>query len=140
MQPDAYRKLSQYRVRSGPLASRDDICNNGAFCIPFTEQPLGILPAGLAASSITTVFWVIVSDQDGWDHVSAHVAFPTRNRDPRVPTWEEMCLVKSLFFDPEESAMQLHPKASKYINHHAYVLHLWRPHNRSIPMPPLYMV
>lgn len=76
-----------------------------------------------------------------WDHVSVHVRVDIRGElRQRVPSWDEMCFVKDLFFDPEEAAMQLHPPKSLYVNHHGFVLHLWRSHNRSIQMPPLFMV
>lgn len=76
---------------------------------------------------------VIASNGLGWDHVSVCA----KNR---VPTWEEMCKVKDFFFEPEECVMQLHPPQSQYVNCHPYVLHLWRPQNLSIPMPPVVMV
>ena len=42
------------------------------------------------------------ADADGWDHVSISL----KNR---CPNWTEMCFVKDLFFEPEETVMQLHP-------------------------------
>jgi hypothetical protein len=67
-----------------------------------------------------------------WDHVS--VSLPDR-----CPTWEEMCFIKELFFFPNEPAMQLHPVA-EYINNHPYCLHLWRPLDQKIPLPPSILV
>jgi hypothetical protein len=93
-------------------------------------------------------FSVIVSDQGGWDHVSVHV-YVIRHRaadrsgdvtEARTPIWQEMCLIKDLFFGPEETVIQIHPPRSRYVNNHEHVLHLWRPYNRSIPMPPMFMV
>jgi hypothetical protein len=63
---------------------------------------------------------VIFSDGIGWNHVS--VSLPTR-----CPSWEEMCYVKNVFFDPEETVMQLHPPESTYVNNHPFCLHLWQP-------------
>lgn len=63
---------------------------------------------------------IIASDGGGWDHVS--VSLPTR-----CPTWDEMCWVKRLFFEPHEVVMQLHPAESDHINNHQHCLHLWRP-------------
>jgi hypothetical protein len=54
----------------------------------------------------------------------------------RPPNWEEMCFVKDLFWDTEEAVMQLHPPKSRWINNHNYCLHLWRPTNQEIPLPP----
>ncbi|SRR5258708_24705676 len=64
-----------------------------------------------------------------WEHVSVSL-------DHRCPTWEEMCLVKDLFWLPEETVMQLHPPQSRWINNYAYCLHLWRPCGATIPLPP----
>lgn len=67
-----------------------------------------------------------------WDHVSV-------SRCDRCPTWQEMCLVKDMFFKPDEVAMQLHPVA-EYINNHPFCLHLWRPLDAEIPLPPSILV
>lgn len=71
----------------------------------------------------------------GWDHVSVSPA----NRE-RTPTWEEMCLVKDLFWDEEDTVMQLHPPRSRWISNHPHVLHLWRPTHKELPTPPDIMV
>ena len=76
---------------------------------------------------------VIVSDGRGWDHVS--VSLPNR-----VPTWGEMCRVKRLFFKAEETVVQLHPPESKYIDLCQHCLHLWRPQDSEIRLPPPHMV
>lgn len=76
---------------------------------------------------------VICSDGMGWDHVS--VSLPTR-----TPTWEEMAYVKSLFFDDDEVVLEYHPAKSDYVNNHPFCLHLWRPQNETIPMPPVVCV
>jgi hypothetical protein len=77
---------------------------------------------------------IIASSGLGWDHVS--VSLPDR-----TPTWEEMSLVKRVFFLPTEVVMQLHPSESEYVNHHPFCLHLWRPHAPLvIPLPDPIMV
>lgn len=80
-------------------------------------------------------FFVIASSGGGWEHVSVH---PKNQK--RCPTWEEMCAVKDMFFEPEEVVMQLHPAHSEYVNKHPYCLHLWRPLEREIPLPPVEFV
>ena len=45
-----------------------------------------------------------------------------------------------LFFRDEEPAMQLHVPTTEHINCHPYCLHLWRPLEAEIPMPPDWMV
>lgn len=64
-----------------------------------------------------------------WEHVSVSCY-------NRCPNWTEMCFVKDLFWDAEEAVMQLHPPKSDYVNQHPYCLHLWKPLNQEIPLPP----
>jgi hypothetical protein len=72
---------------------------------------------------------VIFSWGEGWDHVSVSYS-------NRCPTWDEMCYIKNIFFKEDECVIQYHPPKSDYVNIHPYCLHLWRPQNQSIPMPP----
>ena len=69
----------------------------------------------------------------GWDHVS--VSTPKR-----CPNWYEMEQVKRMFFNEDEVAMQLHVPASDHISFHPNCLHLWRPLEAEIPLPPPWMV
>ena len=108
----------QYRVRKGLLGTTDKHGNNGAFLVPTGDK---------------FDLQVIASDGLGWEHVS--VSLPGR-----TPTWEEMCSIKSLFWDDEDAVMQLHPPQSSWVNNHAYCLHLWRPVGQDIPLPPDLMV
>lgn len=66
---------------------------------------------------------------EGWDHVS--VSLPRR-----CPTWEEMDMVKRLFFAPDEVAMQIHVPPADHISFHSFCLHLWRHVSQPIPLPP----
>ena len=63
-----------------------------------------------------TVIWSY--NEDGYEHVSISCLNPNI-----IPTWEQMCELKDIFFYQEEMAVQIHPKASEYVNN---VLHLWR--------------
>jgi hypothetical protein len=73
---------------------------------------------------------VIATTGDGWDHVS--VSTPVN----RCPTWDEMEIIKRMFFRPTEVAMQLHVTPENHVNCHPFTLHLWRPLRQRIPMPP----
>ena len=64
-----------------------------------------------------------------WEHVSVSV----KNR---VPTWQEMCFAKAMFWGPEDCVLQFHPAQSEYVNCHPFVLHLWRPIGIDFPRPP----
>ncbi len=72
---------------------------------------------------------VIASSGGGWDHIS--VSMPHR-----CPTWEEMEMVKRLFFKDDEVAMQLHVPPKDHISVHPNALHIWRPTDVEIPLPP----
>jgi hypothetical protein len=78
-------------------------------------------------------FRVIASDGEGWEHVS--VSLPDR-----VPTWDEMCAIKALFWGDDACVMQLHPPRADWVNNHSRCLHLWRPVDLPIPRPPSLMV
>ena len=107
---------------------------------------------GQIGDSTAGVFWidfrlvVIASSADDWDHISV-------SRPDRCPTWEEMERVKRMFFEDNETAMQLHVPPAEHIPagvegrlHNSgskraqYCLHLWRPKNERIPRPPSWMV
>lgn len=114
----AFRVPNQYRLRRGPLATGDAAGLLGVFMIP--PRP-GKVPLKVIAH--------VGTPEAPWEHVS--VSLPDR-----CPTWEEMCKVKSLFWEDEDCVMQLHPPRSQWISNHPYCLHLWRPHHQAIPLPP----
>lgn len=76
---------------------------------------------------------IVYSNGGGWDHVS--VSF-----NKELPTWDDMCKVKNIFFNDDECVIQYHPPKSDYVNIHPYCLHLWKPQFKEIPMPPLMFV
>lgn len=79
-------------------------------------------------------FLALASVHDGeWEHVSVSTEF-------RCPRWDEMRQVKELFFEDDETVMQLHPPKKDYVNSHPFCLHLWRPVSAEIPMPNIDMV
>jgi hypothetical protein len=79
-------------------------------------------------------FFVIASVGGGWDHVSVS------RKGGKIPTWDEMCAIKDMFFTADEVVVQYHPKKSEYVNIHEGCLHLWRPHGEEIPTPPIIYV
>lgn len=112
--------LESLRIRSDyvmkQLGSYGD-ARNGAFRIPTPGQK--------------TSLNILAASGGGWDHVSVSV-----HGEQRTPTWAEMEYVKRRFFEPDEVAMQLHVAEQEHINVHPYVLHIWRPHDVKIPLPP----
>lgn len=75
----------------------------------------------------------IASNELEWEHVSV---FLTR----RCPTWDEMNRIKDIFWDEDDTVMQLHPARKDYVNNHPYCLHLWRPLKEEIPTPNRFLV
>ncbi len=109
---------NEYREKYGMLASEDSIGNNGAFMMALGRKRNAV---------------IIASDREGWEHVS--VSYPDR-----TPTWNEMCLVKDIFWDVDDCIVQYHPPKNEYVNNHKFCLHLWRPTNMDIPRPSKHMV
>jgi hypothetical protein len=95
----------------------------GAFIIPHGST--GVRLRVLVSNGRDTS----MSDDYAWEHVS--VSLPNR-----CPNWPEMSFIKSLFWEDEETVMQLHVPASEYRNLHPHCLHLWRPLRAEIPRPP----
>lgn len=108
----------EFRVTTGPTRTKKSDGNNGHFFVRSLKFKMPI--------------FCQASDGGGWEHVSASI----RNR---CPTWDEMCKVKSLFWDDEDLVAQYHLPKSKYVNNHPYVLHLWRKagSNNFVEMPPI---
>ena len=82
----------------------------------------------------------ICSDGQGWEHVSVSLWSRKDKRIKRTPSWEEMCIVKDLFFAKDECVVQYHPTEDCYVNFDKYVLHLWKNPNIKFPTPPVVMV
>lgn len=117
MRTKLLQRVEKYRVRGGPFGTQESDGPNGHFRI--------IGPRGR--------LHVIASNGAGWEHVS--VSLPAR-----TPSWEEMCFIKNLFWEPNEVVIQFHPAESDYVNNHPYCLHLWRPTNAAVPTPPTILV
>jgi hypothetical protein len=109
------------RVGKHPIVKSGPGDRWGFFELEFRGSPLG-----------STVLRVLASEGDEqvpWEHVSVS----TRTR---CPTWDEMCFVKDLFFEEDETVIQFHLAKSDYINFHKNCLHLWRPTQEVLPIPP----
>ena len=78
-------------------------------------------------------FFCVASNGGGWEHVSVS---PCNRKRATPPTWAEMCEIKHMFFEDEETVVQFHPPRSEYVNIHPYCLHLWRPTSAEMPKPP----
>ena len=98
----------------------DDSCGfNGCFRFPWKDKMLR----------------VVASNGMGWEHVSVSV-----ERLSKTPSWEIMCHIKSLFWEPEQAVIQYHPPESCYVNFHPHCLHLWRPLDWELKVPDAILV
>lgn len=113
----SYRGKPEWR-RVHPLMGEMGDEQNGAAIIPNLSSP---------------DLQVIFSAGEGWEHVSVSTL-------RRPPTWAEMCRVKELFWSDDACVIQYHPPKANYVNHHPHCLHLWRPIELVIPMPPVEFV
>ena len=77
---------------------------------------------------------VIWSYDGGWDHVSVS---PFKHRI--TPSWDDMCKIKEIFFNDDETVIQIHPAKTEYVNNMENCLHLWR-YQGEMPLPPSWMV
>ena len=114
-------KLEVGRLRTGGLRSETGDLH-GAFSVigPYGRD-LNIISSGTGPGC------------EGWEHVSVSTT-------SRTPSWTEMCFVKDLFWLETECVIQYHPAMENYVNYHPYCLHMWRPLNQEIPLPPGWMV
>lgn len=66
----------------------------------------------------------------GWEHAS--VSTFTK----KCPTWEQMCFIKEFFWNPDECVIEYHVPQKDHINIANNCLHLWKPIDVEIPIPP----
>jgi len=92
--------------------------------LAFARAPLEYLPfryVGTLASAQGLL--VICSatrerDEKRWIHVSM-------SRRRRLPSYDDMCLVKNQFLGANRLAVQVFARAQHHVNINPYVLHLW---------------
>ena len=70
---------------------------------------------------------------NGWEHLG--VSFKNK-----IPSWECMQEMKTIFFKDDEECFQIHPKADNYVNNNEYTLHIWRPVEGMKQIPPSILV
>lgn len=61
--------------------------------------------------------------EDGYEHVSFSPY------SGKMPSWEDMCALKDIFWNDDEEVYQMHPPKNEYVNMMGNCLHLWRPSN-----------
>lgn len=74
---------------------------------------------------------VIWSNGGGWEHVSV-----CPYKRSYTPSWDDMCRLKDMFFYEDEVVVQYHPAKKDYVNMIHNCLHLWKPIDETLPVPP----
>jgi len=75
---------------------------------------------------------MIMSNDPEWEHAVV-------TRIDKIPSWEEMCLVKKLYWGEDVTVIQFHPRKKDYWNIHPYSLHMWK-HKDGHKLPDLQKV
>lgn len=101
------------------MKSDDSIIKAGIWDVmPLPTVGMGV-KIHLPDCGTCTVVWT--REEGGLEHVSVA---PVKKF--RIPTWDDMCKLKDIFFDDSEEAYQLHPPKGHYVNIKENCLHLWR--------------
>lgn len=74
---------------------------------------------------------LIVSKGGGWEHISVS---PKKLRI--IPSWDDMCRLKDIFWNEDESVIEIHPAKNEYVNNMPNCLHLWRCYYKDMVLPP----
>lgn len=118
-------KLESVRIRKPHDYGTSPGDRNGAFIM---QGPCGaklVIIAGAGGG--------MPGELGAWEHVSV-------STEKRIPNWLEMDFVKNLFWDEEEGVMQFHPPRSRWVNCNPRCLHLWRPIDGQVRLPPMILV
>lgn len=67
-------------------------------------------------------------DGRDWLHVSV-------SRVDRLPTYQELKIVKNIFIGADKFAYQVFASDSEHVNIHEFCLHLWCPLTGDLPLP-----
>ena len=59
------------------------------------------------------------------EHGCGHWLHVSYSRPTRVPSYDDLVLVKRCFIGAERKAISVHPPESEHVNLHPYCLHLW---------------
>lgn len=78
---------------------------------PLTEHS-GAFRVYIGGRSFDVIASVDEGGGEAWEHVSV-----CRPHSDKLPTWEEMCAIKDMFFEPEEECVQFHNHRPKLLAH-----------------------
>lgn len=123
--------LEKYRYKNV-----EKILSHYVYCSTFNEGNTGVFE--ITSKERGKTFFIISSIENNWEHVSIYI--PKKGRKFKIPTWNDMCYIKNLFWEGNETVVQFHPKESSYVNDHPGTLHLWKKVNEEYELPPENMV
>lgn len=83
---------------------------------PLTEHS-GAFRVYIGGRSFDVIASVDEGGGEAWEHVSV-----CRPHSDKLPTWEEMCAIKDMFFEPEEECVQFHPQEKQLCEHRQKLL------------------
>lgn len=92
--------------------------------LAFAYAPMELVPlryvgvVGSAQGLLVICSGNVERDGKRWLHVSM-------SRRSRLPSYEDMCLVKDTFVGRERLAVQVFARTADHVNHMPYCLHLW---------------
>lgn len=116
-------EVEKHRLTTGPMKSDSSYGMNGFFMLSLKGQTLAVMVSD-------GVDWKKGGmTGEPWEHASVSLMH-------RCPSWNEMCYVLGLFWNDDETVIQIHPPKEHYVNVHPNCLHLWKPVGIEIPLPP----
>jgi len=116
MRPEPNNRLDRWRIQHPAF----EVTEPGELCGVFYVRLNGVMLRVISSG---------VDREYGWEHVSV-------SHEARCPTWEEMCVIKDLFWGEDETVVQFHPQRKHYVNTHAHCLHLWKKVDHQYELPP----
>lgn len=111
-------ELEATRMVVGPKRSTRMDGPNGAFTVTIKGDRLRVIAHDGVHGHAT-----------GWEHVSVSLS-------NKSPSWEQMEVIRRLFWAETETVVQIHPPLDDYVNIHPYTLHLWRKIGGEHELPP----
>ncbi len=122
------KKYEQYRVYDG-----SDLLN-----IIFGQYDMLESQKAYVFSKEKGDYYIQTLQTFGWDHISLVVrTYYNGKRVERIPGTSELEEVCEMFFGEDEPVVEVHPRREDYVNINPYTLHLWRPINEELPLPPV---
>ncbi|MCI1244486.1 MAG: hypothetical protein LKG11_00800 [Bacilli bacterium] len=84
---------------------------------------------GYWTDPLTQKRWnVCFSSYGGWEHLSVS--------GRKTPDWDLVCRFKDMFWREDEACVEYHPRKEDYVNNCETCLHIWRPTEEPLPLPP----